>query len=88
MPKPLKLNGKEVFTLHRISSNVLKIKAFLDKQRPDEIYTPDELERRINARVRDYRMSPELEGYSSKIGQKAYWGNPRAIAALREQVNA
>ena len=88
MPKPLKLNGKEVFTLHRTPAPVLKLIAFLDKQPTDEIYTTDEIVKRVTVSARDYRTSPELEKYVYKIGQQNYWGNPRAIAALREQVNA
>lgn len=81
-PVVLKLNGKP-FSLLRPSVKALQIKAELDALPSDEIFTKDQLK---TQHIADYVNVKELAGYSLKVGARRYWGNPKAIAALSEQV--
>lgn len=81
----LKLNGKP-FSLVQESARAVAIRKVLDKAPTDEIFTADELEAKHGLRdVRDsYRFVP---GYSHKVGVRRFWGNPKAIKTLIEQVS-
>lgn len=86
--KPLKLNGK-LLNLHPPSIIVSRIAEFLDKSPHDELFTTEELAKRVaigSQRPTQNAKNPALAAYSLLTGRNRYWGNPKAIAALREQV--
>lgn len=83
MPKAktvLKLNGKPF----RVNGEGV-IRRFLDKSPHDELFTSAELQSRTGSvHVKD--RASKLPPYTFKVGVIRYWGNPKAIAALKAQV--
>jgi len=83
----LKLDGERL-TVKQTSPLLRRIKAFLDAAPPDELFTPQNLARRVGCcddRIAHYTSSPELHGYSLPFGNRRYWGKPCAVAELRRQ---
>lgn len=90
----LKLNGKPL-ELHPPPRPMTDLKAILDKSKPDEIFTGEELAPRIGIKAKTLReRAPEylrsIPGYSITIRNDAghtvrYWGHPKAIAELKRQ---
>lgn len=90
---PLKL-GNKPFVLHPESPSVDKVRAFLEKQPKDKLFTSDgpkdqslSLHANISANtIRQANFSAKLPGYSLKVGRNRYFGSKPAILALRKQV--
>ena len=84
----LKIHGKSPAAFE-IPPLILKIKAFLDKLPPDELYASNELTKAVGCstvvKQLIYWGHPILKGYSHRIRQVRYWGNPKAIAELVRQ---
>jgi hypothetical protein len=86
----LKLNGKS-FCLKPTIPSVSAILRFLDKQPADELFTSDELSKRCSISVSVIKSiggKDELAAYSLRSGKFRYWGNPKAILALKAQLEA
>jgi hypothetical protein len=86
----LKLNGKPLCLKVTVPS-VAAIMNFLNKQAPDELFTSDVLAKGANVSqntIKSMGHAEELNGYSIRSGKLRYWGNPKAIAALKEQLEA
>jgi hypothetical protein len=87
-PVILKLNGKPL-TLNPEAPIIGSIRQYLDKAPADELFTVGELARKIGSGenyVSDQSTKPQLAAYTMKTGKMRYWGNPKAIEALRQQV--
>jgi hypothetical protein len=93
MPKPavtLKLNGKS-FCLKPTLPSISYILRFLDKQPADELFTSDELSKRAGVStntIKSIGNRDEFGAYSLRCGRLRYWGQPKAILALRAQFEA
>jgi hypothetical protein len=86
----LKLNGKS-FSLKPDLPSVSAIVRFLDKQPADELFTSDELSKRAGVSTNTIKSSgnkDELASYSLRCGRSRYWGQPKAIQALKAQLEA
>jgi hypothetical protein len=84
----LKLNGKPL-QLHPPTPTEVKIKGFLDKAPTDELYSSTELAKKAGvarSMVCDTGNRDQFKGYSARLGQIRYWGNPKAIIELLKQV--
>lgn len=81
----LKLNGKPL-DLSPKSPAADKLKAYLDKAPADEVFTQEKVAKDAGIYVGALPVAKDkLDGYSHMIGRYRYWGNPKAIKALREQ---
>ena len=71
----------------KLTPVVLALKKFLDSAPVDSVYATHELVVTVgigsNSVLKAARM-PEFSAYRYRFGKVAYWGNPRAIAALRK----
>lgn len=90
MPKPLKLNGR-IFSLHPPSPTQTKVQQFLDKSPADELYSSSGLAKVMSLGIRSVGYlgnEDALKPYTHKQGAVRFWGNPKAIIALRQQIEA
>jgi hypothetical protein len=88
MKKPiaLKLNGKPL-DLNPPRRALEKLAAFLEKLPNDELLTIGELVTRSNvgqSSIRDFRQDPKFSSYIHRASTLLYFGNPRAIVALKQ----
>jgi hypothetical protein len=86
----LMLDGKPL-DLRPLPPNVAKIKAFLDAQPDDQLFSGIQLAEHTGicskaTREADYFAHEALSGYSEKLGLKRCFGNPRAIQALIQTI--
>jgi hypothetical protein len=86
----LKMEGK-LFSMARPKPTVVALQKFLDAAPADEIFTPSLLAPAVKINFKtltsgDLHGAPELQPYTSRVGNYRYWGNPKAIAELRRQV--
>jgi len=68
---------------------IATVREWLDKQPDDEVFTPHT----VAAEAKVCRQSlgnirAELADYTLLHGEKRYWGNPRAIEALKRAVQS
>jgi hypothetical protein len=84
---PLKLNGRTL-CLHKEKPSIVAVRQFLQKAPADELFTADEVARRAflnHDQVR--RIARDLDDdITHRVGCIRYFGSPKAIAALRKQV--
>jgi hypothetical protein len=86
----IKLDGKP-FTLRQDPPAIKALVTHLDKAPADEVFTPAGLAQRSGMHIRTingYSTNPLLASYTTKNGALRYFGNPKAIVALREQIEA
>lgn len=85
----LKLNGKPL-VLRPESPIIGEIKKLLDKAPADELFTVQEVARKLGSGyhyVSDQSNREELAAYTLRVGKVRYWGHPRAIVELKKQVS-
>ena len=84
----LKIHGK-LPSAFSVPPLITKIKTFLDKLPNDEIYGTTELIEKMKGsewvKTRFTWGHPALRGYSVRLPQVRYWGNPKAISELMRQ---
>ena len=93
MKKPavtIKFKGKP-FSLNSSPPCVGKITETLDECPVDEVLDVHDLAKKSGISthtIKDLGPRADLAEYSLKIGCKRYWGNPKAVSALRNQLEA
>jgi hypothetical protein len=84
----LKIHGKLPSKL-TVPPLIVQIKGILDNSPEDEVFATQEFCEIANCsdviQTSRYNKHPILEGYSHKIEQVRYWGNPKAILELKRQ---
>lgn len=85
----LKVGGK-AFSLRPSSPNMEKVTSYLDKSPVDELFTMAMVEKALGLDDQTIRraIADRKADYCHQIGRICYYGNPKAIAELRRQVNA
>jgi len=83
----LKLNGKP-FNLKPASPTETKLLHFLSRAPVDEIYTIPELSKKTGCARCSIERCEALAEFTTLLGPRRYWGNPKAIAELRRQAGA
>ena len=84
----LTLDGKPL-NLKPVSPSLEKVRAFLESLKDDELVTTPVLSERTGVGltyVRDMVPLAPFKGCRHKVSRSLYWGNPRAIAALRKEI--
>lgn len=85
MGKPLKLHGKP-FDFAAPTPIAVRVRAFLDKQKDDDLLLTGDILAALNIRIRtlnNYTVRDLADYYEIARGRNRYWGNKRAIAELR-----
>lgn len=86
---PLKLDGKP-FELNPLSNLRARALEFLKKAPSDEIYSSSEMNNQLGVGqtyVQHYLCNdPKFADYTCRIRSKRYFGNSKAILALRKQI--
>ncbi len=86
---PLKLDGKK-FEINPMCEPLRKIFEVLDVSPHDELYSSEELNRKIGCGPtyvqHHVTNDPRFAAYSFRIKMRRYFGHPKAILALRKQI--
>ncbi len=82
----LKLNGQKPLDLNPKSPRIAGFKAFLDGAPIDDVFTQEWLVKNGKLSGSYFGQAKDtLPDHTFLVGRLRYWGNPKAIKALREQ---